>query len=50
MFYHQLQLFACSILAERYARRLKDQPAENCPEPKPASAAQAVPAAEEVRA
>lgn len=26
MFYHQIQLFACSILAERYARRLATQP------------------------
>jgi sodium/bile acid cotransporter 7 len=24
MFYHQLQLFTCSIMAERYARRLKE--------------------------
>jgi len=29
MFYHQLQLFVCSILAERYARRLHETPAEN---------------------
>lgn len=26
MFYHQLQLFGCSILAERYARRLQAAP------------------------
>lgn len=26
MFYHQLQLFGCSILAERYARRLQPAP------------------------
>lgn len=28
MFYHQLQLFGCSILAERYARRVQEAPAE----------------------
>ncbi len=28
MFYHQLQLFVCSILAGRYARRFETQPAD----------------------
>lgn len=36
MFYHQIQLFGCSILAERYARRLH-QPAPTEPESAPAS-------------
>jgi solute carrier family 10 (sodium/bile acid cotransporter), member 7 len=37
MFYHQIQLFGCSILAERYARRVEEAHAEPASTPEPVS-------------
>ena len=42
MFYHQIQLFTCSILAERYARRTQEAPAASAPDLVPTSAQEPV--------